>query len=761
MTRHTIRFILDDHPVEIDFSGNHGLGPTTTVLNYLRSLPGHKGVKEGCAEGDCGACTVVLAEPGRNGKLAYRVVDSCLVFLPMIHGKQLITIENLAITHGNEKKLHPVQQMMAERNGSQCGYCTPGMVMSMFGLFKNHMNPTRETIEDALAGNLCRCTGYQPILDAAQTMGRETQDDHFSRDEHTVLALLNEIGVDHSTIEIKTAHQSYFKPFTLGKALRLRKENPGATLISGSTDVSLRQTKNHEFLPLIIDLSAVEELRFAKEETGRYIIGAGLPLEEVKSFAEGRLPALYKTLKVFGSLQIRNIATLGGNAGSASPIGDTLPLLMAYRAKIGVRSMNAHRIVGMEEFITGYRKTDIHPDELITDIIIPKTIPGTRVESFKVSRRKDLDISTVSAAFRLNISEGKVADIILAFGGMAAVPKRALQTEQFLTGKPWTSETISGGIDILGREFSPISDARAETLYRQRICGNLLMKFFVDAPAPPVSVAVPASVADPFRGMDQSAEKHVTGESVFIGDIPVNDQLLFGKVVFSRNAHAGIKQIDISRALKIAGVHSILTAKEIPGENQLGHVVHDEPCLAGNEVTFIGQAIALIAAESEEAALAAEKQIIIEYEPLPAILEIEAAMAAGNLIARPHKIERGDPDGKLKKAPHIIRGELRTGAQEHWYLETQAALAIPGEGREMMIHASSQNPSETQATVAGVLGIAKNEVEVEVRRIGGAFGGKETQGNHVAAWAALLARATNRPVRIQLPRDDDQVMTGK
>jgi len=287
------------------------------------------------------------------------------------------------------------------------------------------------------------------------------------------------------------------------------------------------------------------------------------------------------------------------------------------------------------------------------------------------------------------------------------------------------------------------------------------MKFFVDAPAPPVSVAVPASVADPFRGMDQSAEKHVTGESVFIGDIPVNDQLLFGKVVFSRNAHAGIKQIDISRALKIAGVHSILTAKEIPGENQLGHVVHDEPCLAGNEVTFIGQAIALIAAESEEAALAAEKQIIIEYEPLPAILEIEAAMAAGNLIARPHKIERGDPDGKLKKAPHIIRGELRTGAQEHWYLETQAALAIPGEGREMMIHASSQNPSETQATVAGVLGIAKNEVEVEVRRIGGAFGGKETQGNHVAAWAALLARATNRPVRIQLPRDDDQVMTGK
>ncbi|MFA4851784.1 MAG: xanthine dehydrogenase molybdopterin binding subunit [Bacteroidales bacterium] len=258
-----------------------------------------------------------------------------------------------------------------------------------------------------------------------------------------------------------------------------------------------------------------------------------------------------------------------------------------------------------------------------------------------------------------------------------------------------------------------------------------------------------------------SAIKHVTGESVYINDMLVNDQLLFGKVVFSKNAHAKIKKLDISKSLKIKGVHAILTSKDIPGENQMGPVIHDEPCLAEKEVTFIGQAFALIAAENEEALADAEKNIIIEYEPLEAILDIETAIAKNNLIAPQRKIERGNADAALENSPHVLKGELQTGGQEHWYLETQTALAVPGEGKEIMIHASSQNPSETQAIVAEVLGVPKNEVEVEVRRMGGGFGGKETQGNHVAAWAALLAGATKRPVKIHLFRDDDQIMTGK
>jgi xanthine dehydrogenase large subunit len=258
-----------------------------------------------------------------------------------------------------------------------------------------------------------------------------------------------------------------------------------------------------------------------------------------------------------------------------------------------------------------------------------------------------------------------------------------------------------------------------------------------------------------------SAIKHVTGESVYINDMLANDQLLLGKVVFSNQAHAKIKKLNISKALKVKGVHAILIAKDIPGANQMGPVIHDEKCLAENEVVCIGQAIALIAADNEDALHEAEKKIQIEYEGLEAILDIETAIEKNSLLAPPRKIERGNVEEAMSRSPHVINGELKTNGQEHWYLETQTALAVPCEGKEMMIYASSQNPTETQAIVAEVLGISKNEVEVEVKRMGGGFGGKETQGNHVAAWAALLARHTQRPVKIHLFRDDDQIMTGK
>ncbi len=259
----------------------------------------------------------------------------------------------------------------------------------------------------------------------------------------------------------------------------------------------------------------------------------------------------------------------------------------------------------------------------------------------------------------------------------------------------------------------------------------------------------------------ESAARHVTGESVYINDIDAGDRLLIGKVVYSRHAHARISRLDISEAQKKKGIHAILLAKDIPGANQMGPVIHDEVCLAEGEVSFIGQAIVIIAAETLEAAIEAEKSIIIEYEPLDAILDIETAIRMKSHLGTLGRIERGNFDEEIKNAPHKFSGELKTGAQEHWYLETQSALAVPGEGKEMKIYASSQNPAETQTIVAEVLGINRNEVEVEVRRMGGGFGGKETQGNHVAAWAALLANKTGRPVKIHLFRDDDQIMTGK
>lgn len=259
----------------------------------------------------------------------------------------------------------------------------------------------------------------------------------------------------------------------------------------------------------------------------------------------------------------------------------------------------------------------------------------------------------------------------------------------------------------------------------------------------------------------ESGEKHVTGEAVYVDDIPVNAQLLVGRVVYSPHAHARIISFDLSQAKKVSGVHAVLCYKDIPGHNQMGPVVKDEPCLASDEVVCVGQAMFLIAAETEDQCLEAEKKIKIKFETLESILTLEKAIEKNNLLGPPRTMHRGDAEKALKSSPHIIKGVLRTGAAEHWYLETQTCLCIPGEGKEINAFSSTQHPSETQALIAGVLGIGKHDVVVEVRRMGGAFGGKETQGNHAACWSALLCYATKRPVKVRLFRDDDQKMTGK
>lgn len=469
-----VSFVLDKKITRIDFGDTKTFTPTTTVLNYLRSLPDHKGVKEGCAEGDCGACTVVLGELNADNTIHYKSVDSCLLFLPMIHGKQLVTVENLK---DGARQLHPVQQAMVDEGGSQCGFCTPGIIMSMFSLYKNCNNPSRQEIEEALTGNLCRCTGYKPIIVAAAKAGIGPANDHFTSDESIIVQLLK--SVPKESIHIHTEKQNYFRPVSLGEAITLKHHHPKAVVIGGATDIALRVTKMNEALSEIIDLSGVTELTQYSENESSVIIGAGLSLQDAMPVIKKHFGALYEMLTVFGSQQIRNLATFGGNLGTASPIGDTLPVLLAYDARILLEGINGKREIALDKFFIGYRTTTRKHDELITAIVIPKPKKGTVVKSYKVSRRKDLDIATVRGGFQLKMNErNEVESINLSYGGMAETVRRALKVEQYFIGKHWERKNVENAMVLLDSEFHPITDVRGSAEMRRIIARNLLLKFW-------------------------------------------------------------------------------------------------------------------------------------------------------------------------------------------------------------------------------------------------------------------------------------------
>lgn len=470
-----VKFILNDKLKTISFNSSD-IKPTDTVLKYLRSQIGFKGTKEGCGEGDCGACTVVLAETNGD-KIAYRSVNSCLLFIPMLHGKQLLTVESLQDING---VLHPVQQKMIEHYGSQCGYCTPGIVMNLFAAYKNKISSDPDSLKKMLSGNLCRCTGYTPIISAAQDILNDIHEDHFTENEKLIFKSLSELKTTN-TLYFEKKDQIYIKPFTLDDALKEREKHPDAYIITGNTDFVLKVTKKKFYAEKILDLSDVTELKKIKATSNSIIIGSGSSLEIIKDFIEKQFPALSNTLSYFGSLQIRNIASLAGNIGSASPIGDSLPVLIAHKANVHLKSNKDSRSVLLEDFIKSYRKTDIKDDELIVAVEIQK-LENCFVRSYKISKRKETDISTLSACFNLKIDSitNSVSEIIIAYGGMAATPKRAVKTEQFLISKLLNQEFIDEAKLILQNEFEPISDVRSEAEFRKIVAPNLLQKFYND-----------------------------------------------------------------------------------------------------------------------------------------------------------------------------------------------------------------------------------------------------------------------------------------
>ena len=483
-----IQFLLNQ-----ELRREHALDPNLTVLDYLREYLGKSGTKEGCASGDCGACTVVVGElhtqaDGRE-RIRYRSLNSCLTFVSSLHGKQLISVEDLK----HQGQLHSVQQAMVDCHGSQCGFCTPGFVMSLFALQKNSCAPDRHQAHEALAGNLCRCTGYRPILAAAEQACCARQPDQFDAQEAQTIARLKAIA-PAETGELNCGDKRCLVPLTVADLADLYDAYPQARLLAGGTDLALEVTQLHRTLAVMIYVGNIAELKRIEDFDDRLEIGAATALSDCYAALKAQYPDFGELLQRFASLQIRNQGTLGGNIGNASPIGDSPPLLIALGAQIVLCKGNTRRTLALEDYFIDYRVTARQDSEFIEKIIVPKASAAQAFRAYKVSKRLDDDISAVCAAFNLRIEQGVVADARVAFGGMAATPKRATACEAALRGATWNAATVEKACAALGEDFTPLSDFRASKEYRLLSAQNLLRKYFIELQTPHIETRVTAYV---------------------------------------------------------------------------------------------------------------------------------------------------------------------------------------------------------------------------------------------------------------------------
>jgi xanthine dehydrogenase small subunit len=450
-----------------------GLAPTLTLMNWLRRHKRLTGTKEGCAEGDCGACTVVIGEIS-NGTVRYRAVNSCILFLPMLHGKLVITVEGL---QGSKGELHPVQQALVDCHGSQCGFCTPGFVMSLYAAYASEPFKGAQRTNDVLAGNLCRCTGYGPIADAAEKMynlPRPEWDMKRRQDDVSKLSSIDFPG----TLTYTETTGSFHAPSNAGELCRIYEENPDATIVSGATDVGLWVTKQHRILPKIIYTGRVTDLQTISESDGVLKIGAGVSWADAKAAVDRRWPSFGELVRRFGSEQVRNSGTVGGNIANGSPIGDGSPALIALGAKVRLRKGDASRQMPLEDFFIAYGKQNRSPGEIVEEIEIPLTTSADEFRCYKISKRFDQDISAICGCFNIKIRDGFVESARICFGGMAATPKRAITVEALLKGSPWTPQAVEAAARGFETDYAPISDARASAPYRMKAAKNLLLRYF-------------------------------------------------------------------------------------------------------------------------------------------------------------------------------------------------------------------------------------------------------------------------------------------
>ena len=448
------------------------LAPETTLLDYLRLEERATGTKEGCAEGDCGACTVVLRRV-ENGRLVYRPVNACIMLAGQADGADVIAVEDIA-----GRELHPVQRAMVEHHGSQCGFCTPGFVMALFGLYHDRKAGAadRAGVIEAISGNLCRCTGYRPILDAGLQACAAKPNDEFSRDEKQAIDRLNAIA-DEEDVFVGTSGGFFAAPATIESLARLYQQHPEATLVSGATDVGLWITKELRELPRIIWLGRVRNLDRIEERGSELHIGATVKVEDAASALAAIDPDLGEIIRRFGGWQVRNAATIGGNIANGSPIGDAPPALIALGAELELQRGDRRRTILLENFFLDYKKQDRAPGEFVLAVTVPKLGADERFRCFKLSKRYDQDISAVMGAVKLRMQGGKIGDARIAFGGMAGTPKRAKTVEARLKGIAASDEAAVGkALQAMQDDYQPLGDMRASAAYRIAAAQALVAK---------------------------------------------------------------------------------------------------------------------------------------------------------------------------------------------------------------------------------------------------------------------------------------------
>jgi xanthine dehydrogenase small subunit len=534
--------------------------------------------------------------------------------------------------------------------------------MSMFVYRKRAEEPSREGIVNALGGNLCRCTGYRPIIDAAFEMFSATGDDPFSRREQETVAALKSLNGAVDTITLSGNGKRYFAPHSSDELARLYRSHPDARLLAGGTDLCLEINQSLDDLDIIIDVCRARELQAIEDAGDRLVIGAGVSLSDCAELLTGLYPDMRELLERFGSMQVRNAATIGGNIANASPVADMTVALIAAAASLVLRCGDERRCIDLEDYFLGYKATARKTSEFIEHIIVPKPRPGFQFRYYKISKRRDDDISSVCAAFSLHIGAAGVVAARVAFGGMCEIPARARHCEQALLGCVWSEAAIERARRALAQDFTPISDLRASAEYRLGVASNLLTRLYIDiaglqgevrvsghAPSWRAASTPPAGSEDgPGRTVGErlphdSAEKHVSGKAAYIDDQPASAGMLYACIGLSDHAHARIISLDLEAVRQAHGVVEVLTADDIPGMNEIGPVFPGDPVLAVGKAQFWGQPLFAVAASSQRLARKAARLAKVQYEPLEPCLAVGDALQQKNLVRPSLEFRRGDP----------------------------------------------------------------------------------------------------------------------